>query len=178
MLAGDTGCGKSTLVPQFMLSEYGRVACTQPRRLAAVSLARRVSIEGNGEHGVGHQIRFESRAAPTDRIVFMTEGVMLRHIAGGAKGLDDFDVIVLDEVHERHTSTDVLLGTMRGLLARRPALRLVLMSATLHLELFSGSRQIAYGTGTTDKDGLCRRLLADASISEEALAGKGKDSYA
>ena len=62
---------------------------------------------------------------------------MLRHIAGGAKGLDDFDVIVLDEVHERHTSTDVLLGTMRGLLARRPALRLVLMSATLNLELFS-----------------------------------------
>ena len=137
VLAGDTGCGKSTQVPQFLLREYGRVACTQPRRLAAVSLARRVSIEGNGEHGVGHQIRFESRAAPSDRIVFMTEGVMLRHIAGGAKGLDDFDVIVLDEVHERHTSTDVLLGTMRGLLARRPALRLVLMSATLNLELFS-----------------------------------------
>ena len=140
VLAGDTGCGKSTQVPQFLLAAgCDKIAVTQPRRLSAVSLTRRVAVETNNEFGskIAHQIRFDSNRTSRTRCVFMTEGVLLRQAMADPK-LSQYDLIILDEVHERHVSTDLLLGLMKGIvLPRAPNIRLILMSATVNLGLFS-----------------------------------------
>ena len=140
VLAGDTGCGKSTQVPQFLLHcGVTRLAVTQPRRISAVSLTRRVATETNNEFGseIAHQIRFDSSRTSRTRCVFMTEGVLLRQVMTDPT-LSQYDVIILDEVHERHVSTDLLLGLMKGVvLGAAPKLRLVLMSATVNIDLFS-----------------------------------------
>ncbi len=111
VLAGDTGCGKSTQVPQYLLQAgCDRVVVTQPRRISAVSLSRRVALETHNEFGskIAHQIRFDSSRTFNTRCIFMTEGVLLRQ-AVSDRTLSQYDVIVLDEVHERHVSTDLLL---------------------------------------------------------------------
>ncbi|NXP03972.1 DHX34 helicase, partial [Thinocorus orbignyianus] len=139
VVAGDTGCGKSTQVPQFLLGAgYGPVGCTQPRRLACISLAKRVALESLHRYGdqVGYQIRFESTRSPATRLLFLTEGLLLRQ-AQRAPSLPAYGVLVVDEVHERHLHGDVLLGVLRRLLPSRPDLRLVLMSATINIRLFS-----------------------------------------
>jgi HrpA-like RNA helicase len=140
VLAGDTGCGKSTQVPQFLLHcGCDRVVVTQPRRISAVSLTRRVALETNNEFGsqIAHQIRFDSSRTGSTRVVFMTEGVLLRQAVGDPQ-LSQYDVIVLDEVHERHISTDLLLGLLKGrVLPAAPNVRLVLMSATVNVQLFA-----------------------------------------
>ncbi|XP_061215429.1 probable ATP-dependent RNA helicase DHX34 [Neopsephotus bourkii] len=139
LVAGDTGCGKSTQVPQFLLAAgYSRVACTQPRRIACVSLAKRVALESLHQYGsqVGYQIRFESTRSPATRLLFLTEGLLLRQ-AQGDPGLGAYSILLIDEVHERHLHGDVLLGVLRRLLPRRPDLKLVLMSATINIPLFS-----------------------------------------
>ncbi|XP_066495045.1 probable ATP-dependent RNA helicase DHX34 [Tiliqua scincoides] len=139
LLAGDTGCGKSTQVPQFLLAAgYGRVACTQPRRVACVALARRVALESLRPHGdqVGYQIRFEKTCSPATRIVFLTEGLLLRQ-AQRDPTLPGYQVLIVDEVHERHLHCDFLLGVLRQLLPIRPDLKLVLMSATINIRLFA-----------------------------------------
>ncbi|XP_074021274.1 probable ATP-dependent RNA helicase DHX34 [Numenius arquata] len=140
VVAGDTGCGKSTQVPQFLLAAgYSHVACTQPRRIACISLAKRVAFESLHQYGnqVGYQIRFESTRSPATRLLFLTEGLLLRQ-AQRAPMLPGYRVLVADEVHERHLHGDVLLGVLRRLLSARPDLRLVLMSATINIRLFSG----------------------------------------
>ncbi|KAM6038250.1 putative ATP-dependent RNA helicase DHX34 isoform 2-T2 [Chlamydotis macqueenii] len=112
VVAGDTGCGKSTQVPQFLLAAgYSHVACTQPRRIACISLAKRVAFESL--HQYGDQVQRE----PT---------------------LPGYHVLIADEVHERHLHSDFLLGVLRRLLPLRPDLKLVLMSATINIRLFSG----------------------------------------
>ncbi|XP_026577242.1 probable ATP-dependent RNA helicase DHX34 isoform X1 [Pseudonaja textilis] len=139
LVAGDTGCGKSTQVPQFLLAAgYSHVACTQPRRLACVALAQRVARESLGRFGdqVGYQIRFESARSPATRIVFLTEGLLLRQ-AQREPTLPAYRVLIVDEVHERHLHCDFLLGVLRQLLGARPDLKLVLMSATINIQLFA-----------------------------------------
>ncbi|XP_062491981.1 probable ATP-dependent RNA helicase DHX34 [Pezoporus occidentalis] len=139
LVAGDTGCGKSTQVPQFLLAAgYSHVACTQPRRIACVSLAKRVALESLHQYGsqVGYQIRFESTRSPATRLLFLTEGLLLRQ-AQRDPALRGYGVLLADEVHERHLHGDVLLGVLRRLLPRRPDLKLVLMSATINIPLFS-----------------------------------------
>ncbi|KAM9263926.1 putative ATP-dependent RNA helicase DHX34 [Morus bassanus] len=140
VIAGDTGCGKSTQVPQFLLAAgYSRVACTQPRRIACVSLAKRVAFESLHQYGdqVGYQIRFESTRSPATKIVFLTEGLLLRQVQREPT-LPGYRVLIADEVHERHLHSDFLLGVLRRLLPARPDLKLVLMSATINIRLFSG----------------------------------------
>ncbi|XP_072464225.1 probable ATP-dependent RNA helicase DHX34 [Notamacropus eugenii] len=139
IVAGDTGCGKSTQVPQYLLAAgFSHVACTQPRRIACISLAKRVSFESLSQYGsqVGYQIRFESTRSPATKIVFLTEGLLLRQIQR-EPALPQYQVLIVDEVHERHLHSDFLLGVLRRLLPARPDLKLILMSATINISLFS-----------------------------------------
>ncbi|KAJ7391719.1 DEAH (Asp-Glu-Ala-His) box polypeptide 34 [Desmophyllum pertusum] len=140
IIAGDTGCGKSTQVPQYLLhAGFSQIACTQPRRIACISLAKRVGYETLNEYGsqVAYQIRFESSKTLGTRILFLTEGLLLRQLTTDPT-LSQYSVIVVDEVHERHIHGDFLLGVLRGLLQARADLKLVLMSATINISLFSG----------------------------------------
>ncbi|XP_003459180.1 putative ATP-dependent RNA helicase DHX34 [Oreochromis niloticus] len=139
VVAGDTGCGKSTQVPQYLLSAgFNNIACTQPRRIACISLAKRVSFESLNQYGskVGYQIRFETSRTATTKLLFLTEGLLLRQIQQDST-LARYQVVIVDEVHERHLHCDFLLGVLRSLLADRPDLRLILMSATINIKLFS-----------------------------------------
>ncbi|KAH0631464.1 hypothetical protein JD844_005796 [Phrynosoma platyrhinos] len=139
VVAGDTGCGKSTQVPQYLLAAgYAHVACTQPRRIACIALAKRVAYESLQQYGdqVGYQIRFESTRSSATRIVFLTEGLLLRQ-AQREPTLPGYRVLIADEVHERHLHSDFLLGVLRRLLPARPDLKLVLMSATINIRLFA-----------------------------------------
>ncbi|XP_037301237.1 probable ATP-dependent RNA helicase DHX34, partial [Manduca sexta] len=110
VIAGDTGCGKSTQVPQY-LHEAGfqNIACTQPRRIACVSLSKRVAYEmlTQFESKVGYQIRFEKSKTSDTKICFITEGLLLRQLS--SENLPSYDVIILDEIHERHLMGDFLL---------------------------------------------------------------------
>uniref|UniRef100_A0A3Q4G800 DEAH (Asp-Glu-Ala-His) box polypeptide 34 n=1 Tax=Neolamprologus brichardi TaxID=32507 RepID=A0A3Q4G800_NEOBR len=139
VVAGDTGCGKSTQVPQYLLSAgFDNIACTQPRRIACISLAKRVSFESLNQYGskVGYQIRFETSRTAATKLLFLTEGLLLRQIQQDST-LARYQVVIVDEVHERHLHCDFLLGVLRSLLADRPDLRLILMSATINIKLFS-----------------------------------------
>lgn len=139
LVAGDTGCGKSTQIPQYLRQAgYEAICCTQPRRIACISLSKRVAHEMLCEYGseVGYQIRFERSKNKHTKIIFMTEGLLLRQLSTEA-ALTQFDVIVLDEVHERHLHGDFLLGITKCLIKARPELKLVLMSATINVQLFA-----------------------------------------
>ncbi|XP_052855573.1 probable ATP-dependent RNA helicase DHX34 [Drosophila gunungcola] len=140
IVAGDTGCGKSTQVPQFLYEfGYRSIACTQPRRLACVSLCKRVAHELLDDYGsrVAFQIRFERSRTQSTNILFITEGLLLRQLAVAAN-LDQYDALILDEIHERNLFGDFLLGVTKCLLRARPQLKLILMSATINVELFHG----------------------------------------
>lgn len=140
LIAGDTGCGKSTQIPQYLYQAagYQSICCTQPRRIACISLSKRVAHEMLCEFGtdVGYQIRFERSKNKNTKIVFITEGLLLRQLSTEA-ALTQYDVIVLDEIHERHLHGDFLLGITKCLLKTRADLKLVLMSATINVKLFS-----------------------------------------
>ncbi|XP_015771994.1 PREDICTED: probable ATP-dependent RNA helicase DHX34 [Acropora digitifera] len=131
---------KSTLVvyvavPQYLLhSGFTAIACTQPRRIACISLSKRVGYETLNEYGsqVGYQIRFEASKTRATKILFLTEGLLLRQLSSDP-ALSQYGVIVVDEVHERHIHGDFLLGVLRGLLQARADLKLVLMSATINI---------------------------------------------
>ncbi|KFM63256.1 putative ATP-dependent RNA helicase DHX34, partial [Stegodyphus mimosarum] len=139
LVAGDTGCGKSTQVPQYLMAAgYDSIACTQPRRIACISLCKRVAYETLNEFGseVGYQIRFEKSKTAHTKILFLTEGLLLRQVSTDPM-LSMYKVVILDEVHERHLSCDFLLGIMKCLTVQRPDLKILLMSATINIELFS-----------------------------------------
>jgi HrpA-like RNA helicase len=141
VLLGETGCGKSTQLPQFLLPRYGAkgiIGITQPRRVAAVSLAKRVAEE-NGTHlrnKVGYSIRFDDATSSNTLIKYMTDGMLLREHQSDPT-LSAYSVIVLDEAHERSLRTDLLMGLIKLLLPQRPDLRVVVMSATLDAERFA-----------------------------------------
>ncbi|XP_037933921.1 probable ATP-dependent RNA helicase DHX34 isoform X2 [Teleopsis dalmanni] len=138
IIAGDTGCGKSTQVPQYLYEfGYRNIACTQPRRLACVSLSQRVSHEMLDDYGtkVGFHIRFENNKTPYTNIVFTTEGLLLRQLAAESN-LHLYDVIMLDEIHERNLYGDILLGVIKCILCTKLNIKLILMSATINISLF------------------------------------------
>ncbi|CAF1168729.1 unnamed protein product [Adineta steineri] len=139
LIAGDTGCGKSTQIPRFLLEAgFDKIACTQPRRIACISLAKRVSYETLNEYDnqVGYQVRFEKTRVKSTRIIFMTEGILLRQLQTDSS-LSDYDILVIDEVHERHLFTDFIMGIIKCLITQRKDLKVILMSATINIELFS-----------------------------------------
>ncbi|XP_055878835.1 probable ATP-dependent RNA helicase DHX34 isoform X1 [Biomphalaria glabrata] len=139
VVAGDTGCGKSTQVPQYLLEAgYHKIACTQPRRIACISLAKRVGYETLNEYGseVAYQVRFEKSKTQSTRILFLTEGLLLRQMKTDPL-LEMYNIIIIDEVHERHVNTDFLLGVLKCVIKQRSDLKLVLMSATININLFS-----------------------------------------
>ena len=146
VLSGETGCGKSTQVPQFILEqaiEDGRgaetnIVCTQPRRISAIGLAERVAAERLETCGdvVGYSVRLESKLSDKTRLQFCTMGILLRRLLSDPE-LRGVTHVVLDEVHERSVESDLLLLLLRRLLNRRRDLRVVLMSATADADFFA-----------------------------------------
>ena len=146
VVSGETGCGKTTQIPQFILenevaNDNGgkcKIICTQPRRLSAIGVAERVAFERGEKVGdiVGYQIRLETKASRHTRIEFCTMGIFLRRLASDplATGVSH---IIIDEVHERETLSDFSLVILKDILSKRTDLKLVLMSATLNATLFS-----------------------------------------
>ncbi|TKY89108.1 hypothetical protein EX895_001639 [Sporisorium graminicola] len=142
VVIGETGSGKTTQLAQFLhedgYTKYGMVGCTQPRRVAAMSVAKRVSEEMECKLGalVGYSIRFEDCTSAETKIKYMTDGVLLRESLNEAD-LDRYSAIILDEAHERSLSTDVLMGLLRKILQRRRDLKLIVTSATMNADKFA-----------------------------------------
>jgi len=142
VVVGETGSGKTTQLTQYMHEEgytmHGMVGCTQPRRVAAMSVAKRVADEMGVELGqqVGYAIRFEDLTSEETVIKYMTDGVLLRESLRESD-LESYSSIIMDEAHERSLHTDVLFGILRKIIARRRDLKLIVTSATLNAERFS-----------------------------------------
>ena len=151
VVQGETGCGKTTQVPQFLLDEASTsgqrcsIICTQPRRISALGVAERVAAERCERIGgtVGYSIRLESASSGATRLLFCTTGILLRRLEEDPQ-LATVSHVVVDEVHERTMEGDFLLMVLRGLLTRRRDLRVVLMSATINAGLFA----TYFGAGT------------------------------
>ncbi|KAI1918778.1 DEAH-box ATP-dependent RNA helicase prp43 [Ophidiomyces ophidiicola] len=143
VFVGETGSGKTTQIPQFVLYDdlpqlrNKLVACTQPRRVAAMSVAERVASEMDVKLGeeVGYSIRFEDMTGPKTILKYMTDGMLLRE-AMHDPDLTRYSTIILDEAHERTMATDVLMGLLKEVVQRRPDLKLIVMSATLDAQKF------------------------------------------
>jgi ATP-dependent helicase HrpA len=142
IVAGDTGSGKSTQLPQYCLELgrgiAGRIAHTQPRRLAARALAARIAEELGQPVGrsVGFRVRFADQVSEATRLVLLTDGLLLAELASDPL-LRRYDTIIVDEAHERTLNVDLLLGVLKRLLPRRPDLKLIVTSATLDVERVS-----------------------------------------
>jgi pre-mRNA-splicing factor ATP-dependent RNA helicase DHX15/PRP43 len=144
ILVGETGSGKTTQIPQFVVeagyTNDGKMCvCTQPRRVAAMSVARRVADEMDVNIGeeVGYSIRFEEATGPKTFMKYSTDGMLLREAMTDPL-LSRYSVIVIDEAHERTLATDVLFGLLKEVLLKREDLKVVVMSATLEAEKFQG----------------------------------------
>ncbi|WRT65383.1 uncharacterized protein IL334_002326 [Kwoniella shivajii] len=142
IVVGDTGSGKTTQMAQYLAEEgfleRGRLGCTQPRKVAAVSVAKRVAEEVGCRLGaeVGYTIRFEDMTSPETKIKYMTDGMLLRELLVDPD-CTKYSVIMLDEAHERTIATDVLFGLLKKACKRRPDLKLICTSATLDAAKFA-----------------------------------------
>ena len=142
IIEGETGSGKTTQIPQY-LYESGycnnkkKICITQPRRVAAMSVATRVAFEMNVKcgHEVGYAIRFEENVTLTTKIIYMTDGIFLRYLLSDNQ-MSDFSVIIIDEAHERSIYTDVIFGIIKQLIQKRKDLRVIISSATLSTTKF------------------------------------------
>lgn len=142
VLAGETGSGKTTQIPKICLSvgrgEQGRIACTQPRRIAARSLAQRLAEECHTEigQGIGFKVRFSDHVSQDTKVKVMTDGILLSETQND-RLLKQYDTIIIDEAHERSLNIDFLLGYLKQILPKRPDLKLIITSATIDTERFS-----------------------------------------
>ena len=142
IISGETGSGKTTQIPKMCIDagrgRIKRIACTQPRRVAALSIAKRVSEELDVEYGgeVGCKIRFADKTSPQTRIKFMTDGMLLAEIQSDPL-MREYDTIIIDEAHERSLNIDFLLGHLNRLRMKRPDLKIIITSATIDTDKFS-----------------------------------------
>jgi len=142
VIAGETGSGKTTQIPKMCLEAglgiEAKIGCTQPRRVAALSISRRIAEELNVSWGreVGCKIRFDDRSSAQTYIKMMTDGILLAETQGDPT-LSEYNAIILDEAHERSLNIDFLLGHLKGLLSRRKDLKLIITSATIDTQAFS-----------------------------------------
>ena len=204
IIVGETGSGKTTQIPQYVYEDMTltnglMIGVTQPRRVAAVSVSRRVADETGTAHGslVGYAIRFEDVSSEETRIKFLTDGMLLREAVGDPL-LSKYGVIMIDEAHERTLQTDFLLGTIKGVQRRRresrgedehgralPPLRVIVMSATLEASSFSkffDGAPVIYSRGRTfpvemfyteepEEDYLDAAMWTVLQVNEEEAAG-------
>ncbi len=140
IIIGDTGSGKTTQLPKMCIEagrgQAGLIGCTQPRRIAAISVADRVAEEMRATDKVGYKIRFHDKTSPKTLIKFMTDGVLLAETRQDPQ-LRQYDTIIVDEAHERSLNIDFILGYLKNLLPTRPDLKLIISSATIDAEKFS-----------------------------------------
>lgn len=142
VIAGETGSGKTTQIPKMLLElgrgRRGRIAHTQPRRLAARTVAERIAEELGQSIGesVGYAIRFDDKVSPTNSVKLMTDGILLTEIQRD-RFLNAYDTIIIDEAHERSLNIDFLLGYLKQLLPKRPDLKVIITSATIDVERFA-----------------------------------------
>lgn len=145
LVQGPTGCGKTTQIPKMLLDKYNRIVCTQPRRIAAISMAERVSSELNCELGstVGYSVRFESKVSAKTRLKFSTDGMLMNELSSmndynleRCNKIADYDLIVIDEAHERTVNIDFLLGYIKTAFKNNKHIKtkVLIMSATFHVE--------------------------------------------
>lgn len=142
IVTAETGSGKTTQIPQYLCeagyNKIGKIGCTQPRRLAAMSVAARVSQEMNVRLGneVGYSIRFNDCTSDKTMIKYMTDGMLLREFLT-EPDLSSYSVMIIDEAHERSLHTDILLGLIKDIARFREDLKVIISSATLDAEKFS-----------------------------------------
>ncbi|XP_058070322.1 pre-mRNA-splicing factor ATP-dependent RNA helicase DEAH1-like isoform X3 [Magnolia sinica] len=142
VIVGETGSGKTTQIPQYLheagYTKRGKIGCTQPRRVAAMSVAARVSQEMGVKlgHEVGYSIRFEDCTSDKTVLKYMTDGMLLREFLG-EPDLASYSVVMVDEAHERTLTTDILFGLVKDIARFRTDLKLLISSATLDAEKFS-----------------------------------------
>ncbi|NRA42728.1 MAG: ATP-dependent RNA helicase HrpA, partial [Pseudomonadales bacterium] len=142
VIAGETGSGKTTQIPKIALElglgRQGKIAHTQPRRVAATAVARRLAEELGVSLGsaVGYQIRFQDNSSDQSLVKLMTDGVLLAEIAHD-RFLEQYDCIIIDEAHERSLNIDFLLGYLRQILPKRPDLKVIITSATIDTDRFA-----------------------------------------
>jgi ATP-dependent helicase HrpA len=179
IVAGETGSGKTTQLPKICLA-MGRggdaqIGCTQPRRIAATSVAARVAQELDTPLGevVGYKVRFNDRIKKSSYIKFMTDGILLAEIQSDPL-LRGYDTIIIDEAHERSLNIDFLLGFLQRLLPRRPDLRVIVSSATLETArfaaFFGGAPVIEVSGRTYPVDVLYRPPTEDEADVADAVA--------
>ncbi len=179
IVAGETGSGKTTQLPKICLAMgrgvNGQIGCTQPRRIAATSVAARVAQELATELGevVGYKVRFSDKVKNTSYVKFMTDGILLAEIQGDPL-LRGYDTIIIDEAHERSLNIDFLLGFLQRLLPRRPDLRVIVSSATLETErfaaFFGGAPVVEVSGRTYPVDVLYRPPRDDEADLADAVA--------
>ena len=142
VVIGETGSGKTTQLPQYFYEwgywREGCIGCTQPRRVAAMSVAKRVSEEMGCELGgkVGYSIRFEAQTSPETVVKYMTDGILLRESLNDPL-LDAYKAVIMDEAHERSLNTDILFGVLKKVAQRRRDFKLIVTSATMDAEKFA-----------------------------------------
>ncbi len=176
IVAGETGSGKTTQLPKMCLdaglAERGKIGCTQPRRVAAMSVSRRVAEELGVTWGreVGCKMRFADDTGRDTRVKFMTDGILLAEIQSDPM-LRAYSTLILDEAHERSLNIDFLLGYLQGLLKKRGDLKLVVTSATIDTEAFSrafgGAPIIEVSGRLYPVDVRYQPVLADADTGED-----------
>jgi ATP-dependent helicase HrpA len=179
VLAGETGSGKTTQIPKMVLAAgggtRGKIACTQPRRVAAASVSRRVAEELNVAWGeeVGCKIRFADQTSPRTVVKFMTDGMLLAELQGDPE-LREYDAIIVDEAHERSLNIDFILGHLRRLRGRRPDLKIVITSATIDTQAFSAAFD---GAPIVEVSGRTYPVEVIYSPLEEMKAEGDKDEF-
>jgi ATP-dependent helicase HrpA len=196
VLCGETGSGKSTQLPKICLGLgrglFGRIGHTQPRRIAARSLASRIAQELGCELGtsIGYKVRFHDRVRPETSVKLMTDGILLAEVQQD-RFLNEYDTLIIDEAHERSLNIDFLLGYLKQLLPRRPDLKLIVTSATIDPQRFAkhfGDAPIIEISGRTypvevryrppedesaaERDDAMQQAISDA-VAELARSGRG-----